>query len=184
MQPEKFYEACVTYNIVDFYKSNTNKRVYPFSISQHKENKEGYDFGYEVDSNSFMIQYKRPENIKLDNKFTWKIDEEQLKTILNTGIDDKIFYCFPGFSDFRNWYEALKMTYFALPSDIYTYLERSCRKSISSNTEILKSWYDIYNLIENRSLRKGLVCLNHNNMNFVDKFMKVSNDGSVFYMIK
>lgn len=131
-----------------------------------------------------MIQYKRPENIKLDNKYTWKIDEEQLKTILNSGVDEKIFYCLPGFNNYRSWYEALKMTYFALPSDICTYLKRNKRKSISSDADILKSWLDIYYIIENKSLRKGLAYnIDDNNFNFFDKIMKAVDDNSACYLI-
>ena len=44
--PEKYYEACVTYHIVRYYEENFDERIFPFSISQIQEKREGYDFGY------------------------------------------------------------------------------------------------------------------------------------------
>ena len=62
-QPEKYYEACITYNIIKEL-NRIGKKVYPYSISQRDEKEEGYDFGYHVSENSFLIQYKSPNILK------------------------------------------------------------------------------------------------------------------------
>ena len=45
LQPKKYYEACITYNII-VELNRMGKKVYPYSISQRQEKEEGFDFGY------------------------------------------------------------------------------------------------------------------------------------------
>lgn len=55
VQPEKFYESCLTYNIIQYFDEVLEQKVYPFSISQLEEKSAGYDYGYEVSNKSFLF---------------------------------------------------------------------------------------------------------------------------------
>lgn len=35
--PEKYYEACITFNLIQYFSTNYGKKVYPFSITQLRE---------------------------------------------------------------------------------------------------------------------------------------------------
>lgn len=83
-QPEKYYEACITYNIIMELK-RIGKTVYPYSISQREEKDEGYDFGYHISEKSFLIQFKSPYKFKeIKNGeiiYRWKINRAQLDVL-------------------------------------------------------------------------------------------------------
>ncbi len=115
MQPEKFYEACITYNIIVEFK-RIGKVVYPYSISQREEKEEGFDFGYLFDEVAFLIQYKRPQALKeiKDGKkiYSWKIEREQLETLNRNSKGIPIYYALPAFEDVYDWYSGIEQTYF------------------------------------------------------------------------
>lgn len=112
--PEKYYEACITYHIVRYCEEKQMGRIFPFSISQVQEKKEGYDFGYQMDSqNLFFVQYKRPQmRMTVSNSAVWMIDIGQLKTIVEAGIGAYSYYALPEFYDYREWYEGLEKRIF------------------------------------------------------------------------
>ncbi|HHY25545.1 MAG TPA: hypothetical protein GX523_02115 [Desulfitobacterium dehalogenans] len=111
--PEKYYEACITYNLVYEFNIKYDIKLYPFSISQIEEKEKGYDFGYELSNDSFFIQYKKPSLFDINtNKYSWKIDNEQLHIINRSNINIKTYYALPGFVNTSKWYEGLDLTYF------------------------------------------------------------------------
>ncbi len=120
--PEKYYEACITYHIVRYCEEKQMGRIFPFSISQIQEKKEGYDFGYQMDSQSlFFVQYKRPQmRMTANHSSVWMIDIGQLKTIVEGGIGACTYYALPEFYDYLEWYEGLEKTYFLNAEDLYT----------------------------------------------------------------
>lgn len=120
--PEKYYEACITYHIVRYCEEKQMGRIFPFSISQIQEKKEGYDFGYQMDSQSlFFVQYKRPQmRMTANHSSVWMIDIGQLKTIVEGGIGACTYYALPEFYDYLEWYKGLEKTYFLNAEDLYT----------------------------------------------------------------
>jgi hypothetical protein len=138
--PEKYYEACITNNIITYFKERRNIVVYPFSVSPRVENEEGYDFGYELKGHSFLIQYKRP--LKSGENFRWDIDIEQLKVIINNGYGEVTYYALPQFEDYKKWYSALndENTKFLNAIEVFKYLNNSGKKSINSSWSGLKTW--------------------------------------------
>ncbi|MEC0348265.1 hypothetical protein [Bacillus subtilis] len=110
--PEKYYEACITYHLVNYFEFTLEKKIYPFSISQIEEKKEGYDFGYKMSEKSFFIQHKRPYKVIPKDTYHWKIEIEQLKTINRKANNINTYYALPSFGDSMGWYEALDNTFF------------------------------------------------------------------------
>lgn len=151
LPPEKYYEACITYHIVNYYQRTHSKKVLPFSISQMEEHEKGYDFGYYFTAEEiFYIQYKRPNDIKLAaGEINWKINLDQLKTIIEGGLGDCTYYALPGFRDITEWYEGLDKTYFTRADDLYTYLrllKKLDRQSavIDERVRILRKFEDYF----------------------------------------
>ena len=120
--PEKYYEACITYHIVQYYEEKKAGRVFPFSISQVQEKRAGFDFGYQPEGRKlFFVQYKRPQMWTAQGgTLVWKVEISQLKTIVEAGIGACTYYALPGFYDYLEWYDALKKTYFLNADDLYT----------------------------------------------------------------
>lgn len=140
--PEKYYENCLTYNIVNYYVSNFDKYIYPFTISQREEKEEGYDFGYCL-NDFFAIQYKKP--ILLESSYSWRISKEQLNVIIRNGLYTKIFYAFPAFHNITQWYSALDHCYFIRADRLFSYLNKKKKSTINSNKdiEVLLTWGEI-----------------------------------------
>ena len=136
--PEKYYEACITYHIVRYWEENYGERIYPFSISQIQEKEKGYDFGYRGNPEKvFYIQYKRPEPISLDwEGGTWRVDIQQLETIIQRNIGGCTYYAFPGFYDAAEWYQGLEKTCFLSADDLFTQL-RLMRK-LTQKTAVIR----------------------------------------------
>lgn len=151
LPPEKYYEACITYHIVRYYKEKHIGDIFPFSISQLEEQEKGYDFGYRFDGDrAFYIQYKRPDKLAADNRaLTWTVKISQLQTIIENGIGDCTYYAFPGFFDFSEWYRGLEKTYFLNADDLFTQL-RLMKKTrhqtavISANSWRLRLFEDYF----------------------------------------
>lgn len=162
MLPEKYYESCITYNIVNYYDEEKRIKIYPYSISQNEENDLGYDFGYEVVKNMFFIQYKRPHKKLSNGKFTWLIDLEQLETIMsNEHYCNSVYYCLPNFNDIKQWYNAFDNSYFIKATILHKQLEGKLRKgqkikSIRESRFGMKTWYEIENDEYLRIDRKNL----------------------------
>ena len=142
--PEKYYEACVTYNIISYFHEKRDEIIYPFSISQVKEKKEGYDFGYEGNNKIFLLQYKRPRQLR-DDCYSWEIDKDQLEVIINNSYGNLTYYALPSFDDYKLWYEALCETNmkFVDALTVQRYLDKTGRKSINSNWDGLKCWEQV-----------------------------------------
>ena len=148
MQPEKFYEACITYNIIMAFK-RIGKTVYPYSISQRKEKREGFDFGYIYDEASFLIQFKRPEVVKElkvgEEIYSWKIEREQLETLNKNRKNVPIYYALPAFEDVYEWYLGIKKTYFIDSKRLEEFFEKDKKtKVLRSDCPALKRWDDIF----------------------------------------
>lgn len=165
LPPEKYYEACITYHIVNYYREKHIGDIFPFSISQSEEHEKGYDFEYRLDSERiFYIQYKRPDRLAADNHaLTWTVNICQLLTIIENGLGDRAYYALPGFFDFREWYSGLEKTYFLNADDLYTQL-RLMRKTkqqtaiVSAKSWRLKSFEDYFakqNAYKNILLRES-----------------------------
>ncbi len=108
--PEKYYEACITYHLVQYFKTLYSREIYPFSITQFREKSLGFDFGYELSSeNVFLGQYKRPLMLE-DGHYAWRIDSEQMNTLSKSPVP--AFYILPAFAEAKEWYEGLDKTYF------------------------------------------------------------------------
>lgn len=142
--PEKYYEACITYNLVNEFNIKYDIKLYPFSISQIEEKDKGYDFGYELSIDSFFIQYKRPNLIDITtNMFSWKIENEQLHTINCSNIALKTYYALPIFVNTDKWYEGLDLTYFIESVKLGNILkDKNLQKTatINSNNKGLRLW--------------------------------------------
>lgn len=50
------YEACITYHIVRYCEEKQMGRIFPFGISQIQEKKEGYGFGYQMESQNLFFE--------------------------------------------------------------------------------------------------------------------------------
>ena len=121
--PEKYYEACITYNLIELFRNQKNLLVFPFSISQREEKLKGFDFGYNnslVDM--FLIQYKRPTPNSEDG-YKWKIDLAQLNTLIKSDYLYKTYYCLPAFTSIWQWYTALDNTFFVRAAELKNRLE-------------------------------------------------------------
>lgn len=143
--PEKYYEACITYNLVTEFYIKYDIKLYPFSISQIEENDKGYDFGYELSNDSFFIQYKKPSDLYDVNskKFSWKINNEQLNIINRNDIGLKTYYALPGFVSTNKWYEGLDLTYFIESIKLKHVLknkENQITATIYSTNTSLRTW--------------------------------------------
>jgi len=142
--PEKYYEACITYNLIYDFEMKLDTKLYPFSISQIEEKDKGYDFGYKLSNDSFFVQYKRPNIYETKSeKFNWKIDIEQLKVINNNNFKLKTYYALPWFIDVGEWYHALDLTYFIDAVKLkYILKNKANNKSaiINSTNKSLKPW--------------------------------------------
>ena len=140
--PEKYYEACVTYHIVRYYEENFDERIFPFSISQIQERREGYDFGYLRNPEQvFYIQYKRPDVSGLSyDGYVWRVDIEQLETIIRRHIGHCTYYAFPGFCHISEWYQGLEKTWFLSADDLFTQLR--LRKKLTQKSVVVraKNW--------------------------------------------
>lgn len=113
--PEKYYEACITYHLVEYYRMLYRRRLYPFSISQIREKELGFDFGYETArGHVFLLQYKRPIGVGARGYF-WDIEKEQAETL--TQLPVRSYYVLPAFSKSKEWYDGLDKTYF-LPTQM------------------------------------------------------------------
>lgn len=141
--PEKYYEACVTYNIINYFKEKRDECVFPFSISPVKERREGYDFGYSIKKDFFLLQYKKP--YKICNGYRWDIDREQLKVIVNNRYASVVYYALPKFDNYKMWYHALSEDNMKFIDSItlQTYLERTNKRSINTRCEELKDWEQV-----------------------------------------
>ncbi|MDU1069847.1 hypothetical protein [Clostridium sp.] len=131
--PEKYYEACITHHLVNEFKDRFNIRLYPFSISQVEEYKEGYDFGYKFSNDSFVIQYKRPI-ANSDEKYYWKINRLQLDN-LNANNKFKSYYALPAFSDTSEWYKGFEKSFFVESAKLQNYLKNKNNKNNNINSE-------------------------------------------------
>lgn len=145
--PEKYYEACITYHLVNEFKERYNKRLYPFSISQIEENSKGFDFGYKISCSSFYIQYKRPFVYEAtESLYSWQICRKQLSVINSQPHALRTYYALPAFVRTDQWFEGLDHTYFVDASKLAAYLDRHREKTktstIHSNVGMLKPWSD------------------------------------------
>lgn len=143
--PEKYYEACITYHLVNNFKQIFNKRLYPFSISQIEENGKGFDFGYVFSRESFYIQYKRPFSFEtVDSLYSWQIERKQLNVINSQPYALNTYYALPAFVDMNQWFEGLDNTYFVDAPKLGNYLnqhrENAKTSIIHSNLNMLKTW--------------------------------------------
>ncbi|MEB4858343.1 hypothetical protein [Priestia megaterium] len=149
IQPEKFYEACITHHLVTHFEMILDKKIYPFSISQIEEKNEGYDFGYKISNKSFFIQYKRPYISLPQGVYNWKIELEQLTTINSKNYNINTYYALPAFGDSLGWYTALNNTFFInainLENQIKKINFKREVKSTTINKEKIKldSWKEI-----------------------------------------
>lgn len=130
--PEKYYEACITYHLVRRFELIYNRRLYPFSISQIREKKLGFDFGYELSKgNVFLVQFKRPY-VMGNGRIKWQIEKEQAGMLAKQPA--KAYYALPTFLDGKEWYEGLDKTFFVPAGIIYTWVRR---KKVEQN-----AWLD------------------------------------------
>ncbi len=143
MLPEKFYEACVTCNIINYFKEKRAECVFPFSVSPVREKQEGYDFAYEVKDKIFLLQFKRPN--RNESCYRWDIDIEQLKVIVNNTYASVAYYALPQFDDYKMWYQVLSKKYvkFIDAISLQKYLAKTGKKSINSSYEELKDWEQV-----------------------------------------
>ncbi len=149
--PEKYYEACITYNLVNEFDIKYDIKLYPFSISQIEEKDKGYDFGYELSNNSFFIQYKKPSSLYDVNlkKFSWQINNEQLNIINHSDIGLRTYYALPGFVSTSKWYEGLDLTYFIESVKLEHVLknkEKQKTATIHSINKSLRTWNYYFDL--------------------------------------
>lgn len=155
--PEKYYESCVTFNIINYFREKRDEHVFPFSISPVREKQEGYDFGYEVMDKLFLLQFKRP--YKNENSYRWDIDIEQLKVIVNNTYGSVAYYALPQFDDYKMWYQALNEGYvkFIDSTSLLKYLTKTDKKSINSAYEGLKDWEQVvFELFSNNRYNSAL----------------------------
>ena len=143
-QPEKYYEACITYHIVMEFK-RIGIKVYPYSISQREEKEGGYDFGYHFLENSFLIQYKSPDILSEiedgKNIYRWEIDREQLGIINRNNGNLPIYYALPAFDNIFDWYSGIQKTYFIESRRLEELFDKQTKTSvIRSNCEALRTW--------------------------------------------
>lgn len=146
--PEKFYEACITYHLVKEFSERFGIRLFPFSISQIEEYKEGYDFGYQFRETSFVLQYKRP-SVYTDKKCYWKIDKQQLVTLKSNPL--KSFYALPAFTNALEWYEGIQKCCFVESERLYQYFVKKDSKNISEDNAILINFEDFIGRYESGS---------------------------------
>lgn len=125
--PEKYYEACLTYHLIRYFREIHDRTLYPFCVSQVKEQKYGFDFGYHSGGGRlFLVQYKRPQTCA--GGYAWPIRMEQLEVLAQCGLP--AFYALPAFSDPLEWYEGLEKTYFISAGQVRFWLQnRSEQKS-------------------------------------------------------
>ena len=143
-QPEKFYEACITYNIIMELK-RIGKTVYPYSISQREEKDEGYDFGYHISEKSFLIQFKSPYIFKeIKNGeiiYRWKINRAQLDVLNKHNENIPTYYALPAFDNIYDWYSGIQKTYFIDSKRLAILLDKQTETSvIRSDCKALKTW--------------------------------------------
>lgn len=138
--PEKFYEACVTCNIINYFAEKRAEKVFPFSVSPVQEKTEGYDFAYEIKDTIFMLQFKRP--YKNMNGYRWEININQLNVIVKNAYSPVVYYALPQFGDYKLWYQALNYENmkFIDAASLQKYLVETGKKSINSSYEKLKNW--------------------------------------------
>ncbi len=136
IQPEKYYEACITHHLVNHFEFILDKKIYPFSISQIEEKIEGYDFGYKMSQKSFFIQYKRPYRLIPEDTYHWKIDIEQLQTINSNANGINTYYALPSFGDAMGWYEALDNTFFISALSLENQIKKISGGKIVKTTSI------------------------------------------------
>ena len=118
--PEKYYEACITYHLVRYFEQVYSRRLYPFSISQIREKKLGFDFGYELsEGNLFLVQFKRPY-VMGNGRIKWQIEKEQAEILAKQPA--KVYYALPAFLDGKEWYEGLDKTFFVPAGIVYTWV--------------------------------------------------------------
>lgn len=149
IQPEKYYEACITHHLVNYFEFTLDKKLYPFSISQIEEKNKGYDFGYKISSKSFFIQFKRPFKSITGETYHWKIEIEQLNTINRMGDNLYTYYALPSFANSEDWYEAMDKTFFINAHNLERQIEqlnsgkRLKTTTIDSKKIRLNSWNDL-----------------------------------------
>lgn len=138
--PEKFYEACVTYNIINFFDEKRAEKVFPFSVSPVQEKTEGYDFAYAIKDTIFMLQFKRP--YKNMSGYRWEINIDQLNVIIRNAYGSVVYYALPQFEDYKLWYQALdcENMKFIDATSLKKYLVETGKKSINSSYAKLKNW--------------------------------------------
>jgi hypothetical protein len=124
--PEKYYEACITYHLVNEFRDRFDQTLYPISISQIEEHFKGYDFGYCFSGSSFFIQYKRPVTLQNDI-YSWHIDKDQLQIINKRSDLFKTYYALPAFSDMMEWYGGIDHTYFIV-APIFQHMLKKLRQ--------------------------------------------------------
>lgn len=118
--PEKYYEACITYHLVRYFEQVYSRCLYPFSISQIREKKLGFDFGYELsEGNLFLVQFKRPY-VMGNGRIKWQIEKEQAEILAKQPA--KAYYALPAFLDGKEWYEGLDKTFFVPAGIVYTWV--------------------------------------------------------------
>lgn len=154
IQPEKYYEACITYHLVTYFENILDKKLYPFSISQIQEKDLGYDFGYEAIEFLFFIQFKRPLLNINSNKIYWKIESEQLSTINSQSSNFDTYYCLPNFTDSFDWYKADEKTFFVSSIKLSNLLKKSIsdKKSVVLHSDKIKldTWENLCKKFENQ----------------------------------
>lgn len=137
--PEKYYEACITYHLVNEFKQRFDIELYPFSISQIEEYTEGYDFGYKFSCDSFVIQYKRPD-VYSNGEYYWKINREQLDKLNSNNYKLRAYYALPAFIDTNKWFEGFESTFFVEAAKLQYFLKSKINKNnnINSKSKILE----------------------------------------------
>lgn len=181
--PEKFYEACVTCNIITYFKEKRDEIIYPFAVSQVREREEGYDFGYNMNDRMFLLQYKRPK--KCEKMYRWDIDVDQLDVIVNNQYGDLTYYALPMFDEYRLWYKALEPSNikFIDAITLKKYLELTGKKSINSGNEKLKDWEQVvYELLGINSYKSALAEDSKDYINELLRLLMI--DGVIGYEIK
>lgn len=180
--PEKYYEACITYNLVCEFDINYDIKLYPFSISQIEEKDKGYDFGYELSNDSFFIQYKRPIAYDVNSKkFSWKIDNEQLNTINYSDVGLKTYYALPTFVNTSEWYEGLNLTRFIESVKLAQVLKNNNRQkktaTLHSTDNSLRSW-NYYFDSKHKNLNNVAQCntFKHVTINNIQKYVLSMDD--------
>ena len=144
--PEKYYEACITYHLVQYFETHYGKKLYPFSITQVREKDHGFDFGYHTgDGRLFLGQYKRPSR-NSQGRYAWQINQAQLETL--SALRLPTFYILPAFHCVRSWYEGLEQTYFLPVRLVHAWVAAQGRKQATlQETPRLcsigsQAWYD------------------------------------------